>query len=281
MNNDGKFERYECSFGGYVFSALNVFNAFINNKTDTLKFKDEDIEYLDNMIKANGKWKVDFEELSEALSNLDTKDAEARNELLDKFKYFAPAFFHGESMDEIKESYEKQNGFFIPNQYIENIGRVFIMDYWYEEYILFDGSWLFVLDLQEVLTNYSIHPQRCHDCGDFFLADSKKNKFCPDCNKPKNKNRRYYRNIKKDPIKKEKKNVLRLLDYYGLNIWRFNEEFDYYMDRVKGKPVTINPEYDSDIKTPEDIVKWLEEKHKGLLGYNKRRAKDDKTNEKS
>lgn len=53
------------------------------------------------------------------------------------------------------------------------------------------------------------------------------------------------------------------------------------MDRVKGKPVTINPEYDSDIKTPEDIVKWLEEKHKGLLGYNKRRAKDDKTNEKS
>lgn len=280
MNNDGEIERYECSFGGYVFSALNVFNAFINNKTDTLKFKDEDIEYLDNMIKVNEKWKEDFVELSEALSNLDTKDAEARNELLDKFKYFAPAFFHGESMDEIKESYEKQNGLFIPNQYIENIGRVFIMDDWYEKYILFDGSWLFVLDLQEVLTNYSIHPQRCHDCGDFFLTDSKKNKYCPDCNKPENKNKRYYRNIKNDPIKKEKRNVLRLLDYYGLDTWRFNEEFDYYMDRVKGKPIKINPEYDSDIKTPEDIVKWLEEKHKGLLGYNKRRAKDDKTNEK-
>ena len=93
MNNDGEIERYECSFGGYVFSALNAFNAFINNKTDTLKLKDEDIEYLDNMIKVNEKWKVDFVELSEALSNLDTKDAEARNELLNKFKYFAPAFF--------------------------------------------------------------------------------------------------------------------------------------------------------------------------------------------
>ena len=64
-----------------------------------------------------------------------------------------------------------------------------------------------------------------------------------------------------DEIKEsyEKQNVLRLLDYYGLDIWRFNKEFDYYMDRVKGKPVTINPEYDSDIKTPEDIVKWLKE----------------------
>ena len=114
---------------------------------------------------------------SEALSNLDTKDSEARNELLNKFKYFAPAFFHGESMDEIKESYEKQN-------------------------------------------------------------------------------------------------VLRLLDYYGLDTWYFNEEFDYYMDRVKGKPVTINPKYNSDIKTPENIVKWLKENFNGRKRFFQSKGTD-------
>lgn len=277
-----QLEKMECSIGGIVFEVLNMANAFINNREDQLNYPTDERNYMKTLLNENPEWKTIIEELSSALSDIENKDIEFRNELLNKYINFAPAFFQGKTPDELINAYENEYNIFDRNQYIEYCGKDIFDGCWCDEYCVVDGTWLFLLDLEEVITNKSIHPTRCQDCGDFFMADSQKFKFCPDCNDSKTRNKRNYQKRKSDKVEYYKKRIKELLEYKGYATYPFTEELDYYLDKIKGKAVEFNPEYDNSINSKEAVEKWLDNKHKEVKEYEKKETGNNvKTDEKS
>ena len=275
------FVQNECPFGGFVYEILNTINSIINKKSVSYNYSDAEVLKLKKRIEEDPQWTTVYNRLCEDLSNLDNKNTDQIFKVYNNYKFIGPALFQGIDAAIINESIENNTDFFDQSNFIVHYNKVDIDGIICEEYILADVSWLFTLDLWELLNNESIFPIKCQDCGDYFMAKSKKFKFCPECNDPKTKNKRNYERRKKDPVQYYRKRINTMMEYYNIPTWEFNKELDYHLDYIKGKIKTQDPQYRI-IETEEELIEWLKEVHEGLYGYNKRKDENNgKTNEES
>ena len=280
VTHDGLTDEFTCSFGGVVFRILNIINSFINKKSECYNYPDNETEHITKLIENDPQLVKFFQELCESLLERDGLSKKQRFEFYKRFMYLGPAFFQGIDSSKIYESIRDKTDLFDQSEHIRVLGEEMINGIIYEKYLLTDGTWLFPLDLWLCFFDEAILPTKCQYCGNFFMAPSKKFKFCPECNDPKAKNKRNYEKRKNDPVQYYRKRINTIMEDRGLPTWEFNKELDYYLDLLKGKTQTRDSRYRK-IETKEELIKWLKEKHEGLLKNKKRKDEcNGKTNEK-
>lgn len=149
----------------------------------------------------------------------------------------------------------------------------------YEAFKLNGFGEFFALDLWEMLfnPNLSIIIRQCKYCGDFFKANSKKFEYCEECREIKDiiNNKQYRQNpiykLKKSIIEKLQRN--RKFEYQDALRGKFETEFNYYYDMIKTgeSAITPLPTYRNDIKTQDDLIKWLEDYEDSVRIYKKKK----------
>ena len=153
----------------------------------------------------------------------------------------------------------------------------------HEKYRLNNYFELYMLDLEEALLNKkcACKIKYCRDCNTAIWISHLNQEYCPYCQK--NKSKRDYQNYcKNNEVNALVKSIHQRLfnQVYAKEPDlqpKFDSELHYYQDIIQnGKSdMKVEPYYRTDIKTDEDLIKWLREKDDSLRVYKPFRKKED------
>lgn len=137
---------------------------------------------------------------------------------------------------------------------IPTVGRVFCLSGENSSINIF--GW----DLYHILMGNAPAPRVCKRCGQLYLSNNFKAKYCPDCKNTSNEIRNAKR--KENPCRYLHKRITDDLNNYGDGSEEFRVESNYYWSVVKGKTPKQNPREfgivpDSTIKTERQYLNWL------------------------
>lgn len=281
-------EMHEIPVGFIVFCVLNRVNRIRDDGyidfSEYIKNTEQLIEYHPYDKKAWDEYYNKLIDLIEQKSEMASPEKYRMYKIYNQFAYF---LLNGYDFDEwicfantCEHSGEIINSNYKLSDVIE--WRGFIADKDGTPYI---GYWvngfeyLFMLDLWELLynSNIDIKIKKCQYCCDFFITNVNQRKYCFECDKQSNKiKNEKQKSFESNRWNKKIRDILYKRNETGSVYRDFLNESQYYRDRLKGKPIEVNPNYKK-ILTEEEYIQWLKEYHEQIL--IRKRAKHGETNE--
>lgn len=208
------------------------------------------------------------EKLIEVINNKGKYSLHELSEYNKKYRYLPYCLLSSKSFKDFYDGKES-----CPFTYsIQNIEKNYDRGELHEKYRLNNYFELFMLDLEEVLFNKKCpcKIKYCRDCNTAIWISHLNQEYCPYCQE--NKSKRDYQNYCKNneinalvkSIHQRFCNKAHARELYLQS--NFDSELHYYQDIVQaGKSdMKVEPYYRSDIKTDEDLIKWLREKDDSL-----------------
>lgn len=262
----GGTQVYISYFGGITLRFLNIFNAIKNEKVDELGTNQEDKEAVAYLSEHKEEWEEYFEILDHCIRDKEEYDNYQKFQIWEFFsKYTADVFrraYGEEPLEEVTITFQ---------------GYEMIEDLVLERFELLDSTTVFYMDLKECLFgSMKDRIQKCGYCGDYFIAESGKYKYCDDCQKILDKIK--YEKRSSDPIQSRIKKIQDTLGKRSAKEWNdklqeFNFIAPYYRDKVKGKNPEPIPEIDEKkvkMRTERDLIRWLDAYLDSIRIYKKK-----------